>query len=299
MQDMMISTRDLSKRYGRTLAVDRVDLDLAPGKVYALAGRNGAGKSSLIKMLLGLEPVTDGKATVLGLDSRSDHVEIRQRVGYVPETHHIYGWMTVEEVCRFTAGFYPSWDLDLCRQLLDDFGLDRAKKVSGLSRGMTAKAALVLALAHRPELLILDEPTSGLDAVVRKQFLESIVSVAADEGRTVLISSHLLAEVERICDTVLLLDRGKLLFAEDAESLRERVREITVTFDGDPPDATGLPETAVLTKAPHEWRMIVPHFTPETPGSIQEWAGPSAAIATRAPGLEEIFIALTGNSPEE
>jgi len=131
-------------------------------------GRNGAGKTSLIKTLLGLIPMSSGSADVLGMSSLKDHVQIRKRVGYVPEAHNLYKWMTIEETVRFVSAFYPTWDGSLCDELLCKFGLDPRKKIAELSRGMVAKTGLTLALSHKPDLLILDEPTGGLDAVIRK-----------------------------------------------------------------------------------------------------------------------------------
>ena len=216
MDDAVIRTEKLTKRYKKQTAVSEVSLEVPPGKIFALMGRNGAGKSSLIRMLLGLTPITAGRATVLGLDSAKEHVAIRARVGYVPEAHHMYRWMTIGEVVRFTASFYPTWNEKSCADLIRKFDLDPSKRIKELSRGMVAKVALTLALAHEPRLLVLDEPTDGLDAVVRKEFLESIVSVAADEGRTVLISSHLLQDVERVADRVALMEESRIGLVEDA-----------------------------------------------------------------------------------
>jgi len=291
MGDAVIQTSGLTKRYGKLLAVDGVTLDVQPGKVFALMGRNGAGKTSLIRMLLGLTPITDGSATVLGLGSAKEHVEIRRRVGYVPETHHMYRWMTVHEIVRFCSAFHPSWNPELCEQLLTRFGLDPAKKIKELSRGMVAKVALTLALVHEPKLLVLDEPTSGLDAIVRKEFLESIVNVAADEGRTVFISSHLLNDVERVADRVALMESGKIQLVEETEKLKSRMREIKVTFGNGAPETFELPGVVSLKKERHEWLMILENFGPDTLSQLKARL-PGAAIEPRDMSLEEIFIAL-------
>lgn len=306
----VIRTEQITKRYGRQTAVDGVDLKVPEGKVFALMGRNGAGKTSLIRMLLGLTPISGGRAEVLGLDSAKKSVEVRARVGYVPEAHHMYRWMTVAEIVRFTAAFYPTWNDALCAELLRKFNLDPAKRIKELSRGMVAKTALTLALAHEPRLLILDEPTDGLDAVVRKEFLESIVSVAADEGRTVVISSHLLQDVERVADRVALMDGSRLRFVEDTESLKERVREVKLTFAGDAPelpvaeDANLAKDNTDLRKAlpglvssrreKHEWLLVLDNHGP---GTMAELAArfPGARIETRGMTLEDIFVALVGS----
>lgn len=296
MSDPVIRTQRLTKRYGRQTAVDAVDLEVPEGKVFALMGRNGAGKTSLIRMLLGLAPITSGAATVLGRDAAREPLEIRRRVGYVPETHHMYRWMTVEEIVRFTASFYPTWNAALCAGLVRAFGLDPSQRIRDLSRGMVAKVALTLALAHEPRLIVLDEPTDGLDAVVRKEFLESVVRVAADEGRTVFMSSHLLQDIERVADRVALMDGSRLRFVEDADALKARVREIKATFPGDAPPKPDLPGVVSFRREPREWLMVVENFGPDTmPALCARW--PEARLDARPMTLEEVFVALVGTAP--
>ena len=293
MTEPVIHTENLTKRYGKLLAVDGVSLDVPPGCVFALMGRNGAGKTSLIRALLGLTPISSGSATVFGLSSAKDHVEIRRRVGYVPESHHQYRWMTVAELTRFTSAFYPSWDQELCDACIERFGLDRSKKIKELSRGMVAKVALTLALAHKPQLLVLDEPTGGLDAVIRREFLESVVDVAADEGRTVLISSHLLSDVERVADRVALLHEGELRLVEDAQALKARVREAALTFAGDPPDDLEIDGCLAAHREGHEWRVVLDDWGSGTVPRLRAQFG-DATVSSRDLSLEEIFVALVG-----
>ena len=305
MDDAVIRTEGLTKRYGKQTAVSEVSLEVPPGKIFALMGRNGAGKSSLIRMLLGLTPISDGRATVLGLDSAKQHVAIRGRVGYVPEAHHMYRWMTISEVVRFTAPFYPTWNEKSCSDLIRKFDLDPSKRIRELSRGMVAKVALTLTLAHEPRLLVLDEPTDGLDAVVRKEFLESIVSVAADEGRTVFISSHLLQDVERVADRVALMEESRIGLVEDTDTLKARFRELKITFSDGAPSvlsrstergaAFEMPGILSLRKEPREWLMVFEQFGPETIRQLQSKL-PGAQIVARDMTLEEIFVALVGKS---
>ena len=298
MDDAVIRTEGLTKRYGKQTAVSEVRLEVPPGKIFALMGRNGAGKSSLIRMLLGLTPITAGRASVLGIDSEKQHVAIRERVGYVPEAHHMYRWMRIAEVVRFTASFYPTWNEKSCADLIRKFDLDPSKRIGELSRGMVAKVALTLALAHEPRLLVLDEPTDGLDAVIRKEFLESIVSVAADEGRTVLISSHLLQDVERVADRVALMEEGRIGLVEDADTLKARFCELKITFSDKAPTAFDMPGVLSLHKEPHEWLMVFEKFGPETLAQLQSKL-PGVQIVARDMTLEEIFVALVGKSASE
>ena len=294
----VIETRGLTRRFGKKLVVDSLDLAVPRGCVYGLAGRNGAGKTTTIRMLLGLLSRTRGSAKVLGLDPKKKDVAIRRRVGYVPETHHIYPWMKVREVMRFCAPFYPTWNPDRCRELLDRFGLDEGQKVRELSRGMVAKVALTLALAHEPELLVLDEPTSGLDVVVRREFLESVVRLIAEENRTVFISSHLLADVERVADRIALLDNGKLKLVEDLADLKARFRRVELSFADEPPESLPVEGIRHLTKDGRRWEAIFDRFSQ---GAIEELraAFPSAQIEAKDMGLEDIFVALVGGRTGE
>ncbi len=289
----VIETDELTKRFGKTLAVDSLDLQVQRGQVYGLAGRNGSGKTTTIRCLLGLLRPTAGSAKVLGLDPKKKDVEIRRRVGYVPETHHIYPWMKVREVMKFCAPFYPTWDWSRCKELLDRFDLDERKKIKELSRGMVAKVALTLALVHDPELLILDEPTSGLDVVVRREFLESIVRLIAERGRTVFISSHLLTDVERVADRIALMDEGKLKLVEELSSLKGRFRRVEIAFSANPPDKLPVEGIMRIDKDGPRWDVIFDGFGPSAIEELKT-AHPAAQIEEKSMGLEDIFVALVG-----
>src|SRR5258708_6067835 len=224
----------ITKRYRDQLALDDVSLEVPPGVVVALLGENGAGKTTTLRILLGLTQADSGEAEVLKLDSRTQGEEIRRRVGYVPERPTLYEWMTIAEIGWFAAGFYPSGYLAKYRELVQQFELPADRKVKELSKGMRAKVALALGMAHEPELLILDEPTSGLDPLVRREFLESMVDVAA-AGRTVLLSSHQIGEVERGADIIAILKQGKLLAVERLDDLNNQTPERALTLQNEAP----------------------------------------------------------------
>ncbi len=215
----VIRLEHVVKRYGDVLALSDVSLEVPPGVVFALLGENGAGKSTAIRILLGLEEPDAGRAKVLGLDSRRQSLEIRRSVGYVSERPTLYEWMTVDEIGWFTAGFYADGFLPRYRALVQQYQLPPQKKLKALSKGMRAKVALALALGHDPDLLVLDEPTSGLDTLVRREFLESMVDRAAT-GKTVFLSSHQIHEVERVADFVAILHGGELVVVERLEQLK-------------------------------------------------------------------------------
>ena len=226
----VIELANVSKRYGKNTALERVSLAVPTGIVFALLGENGAGKTTAIRLMLGLTDATAGDVRVLGLDTRQSGLEIRRRVGYLPERPTLYEWMTAAEIGWFTAGFYPDGFEFEFRRLVENFRVPLDRKLSQLSKGMRAKVALSLAMAHRPELLILDEPTSGLDTMVRREFLESMVDIAA-EGRTVLLSSHQIGEVERVADVVAIVHAGRVLLVERLDELKRTTRQVSVTME--------------------------------------------------------------------
>jgi ABC-2 type transport system ATP-binding protein len=183
----------LTKRFGRTTVVDNLSLSVLPGTTLGLIGPNGAGKSTTIRMLMGMLSITAGQARVLGIDPVCDAVGVKRRVGYVPESHHIYRWMRVDDVIWFVKSFYEKWNDDVCRTLLELFGLDGRRKIEHLSKGMLSKVSLLVAICHEPELLILDEPLSGLDPVAREEILDGVLRTICDTRRTVVFSSHSLS----------------------------------------------------------------------------------------------------------
>ncbi len=285
----VIEFNGVTKRFGSTVAVDDVSFNVPNGVVFALLGENGAGKTTSIRTLLGLERPTSGTATVLRLDSRKKGIEIRRRVGYVPEQTTLYDWMTVIEIGWFTAGFYPEGFLPKFYDLAKEFDLPLKRKIKHLSKGMRAKVSLALAMAHTPELLILDEPTSGLDTLVRRSFLESMVDVAAD-GRTVLLSSHQIPEVERVADIVAIMNQGKLLVCEPLEQLKSRLEQWTISLaDG----ASQLPEldAEVLLEEKHgrQYQLTVSQPEPESLWKLRDHPA-IEEIEVNVPSLEEIFV---------
>lgn len=285
-----ISLQNVSKRYGSIVALDNVSFDVPAGSVCALLGANGAGKSTTLKILLGLVSPDSGTAKVGNLDSRLDTLDIRRTVGYVPERPALYEWMTVEEIGWFAAGLYPADYQKEFQKLLDRYALNAKQKIKELSKGNRSKVALALALAHQPGVLILDEPTSGLDPLVRREFLESMVDVAA-EGRTVIISSHQVQEVERVADRVVILLHGKLVCHERLDELKQSAREVSAILAPGvttPPDIPG----EVLAHLPmgHEHVWLVRDLN-ET-----EWRSRCQATNTiteiRQPDLEELLLLL-------
>ncbi len=246
----------VTKRFRSGVAVDDMNLTIPRGTTLGLIGPNGAGKTTTVRILMGTLAPTAGHVRVLGMNAAT----IRHRVGYVPERHDIYPWMTVAEAISFTATFYPTWDAGYCRELLDLFALDVRKRVKQLSKGMLVKLGLLLAVSHRPELLILDEPTSGLDPIVHDDFLEALLHSICGRGTTVLYSSHNLEDIRRLADSVCILRAGKILVHSGVDELLASVKRIRVVLiDGQLPH--WVPEGTLAQRIQNrEWLLTVGHF---------------------------------------
>src|ERR1041384_1885341 len=230
LTNVPIHLHNLSRRFGPKVALNNVSLDVVRGQVFGLVGENGAGKTTLIKHVLGLLKAEAGAGRVFGLDPVADPVGVLGCIGYLSEERDLPAWMRVGELLRYTESFYPKWDSNYAEALRKQFALDPNAKVKNLSRGELAKAALLVALAHRPELLVLDEPSSGLDPLVRRDILEAIIRTITDEGRTVLFSSHLLDEVERVADHVGMMMDGQIVVQGALDEIRETHCRLTLRF---------------------------------------------------------------------
>src|SRR6476620_1533638 len=240
--DKTIEICDVTRQFGAKRALDNVSLVVPRGIVFGLVGANGAGKTTLIKHVLGLLKAQTGSVRVFGLDPVKQPVNVLSRVGYLSEEGDLPGWMRVDELLRYMRAFYPTWDEAYAQDLRRQFALDPATKVKNLSKGQRARAGLVVALAYRPELLLLDEPSSGLDPIVRRDILGAIVRTIADEGRTVLFSSHLLEEVERVSDCVAMLKEGRIVFCDSLDQIKQSHARVTLRFEDSltaPPSLAG------------------------------------------------------------
>src|SRR5881392_2148302 len=224
MNDSVIAISELTRRFGAKTALASVSLAFPRGAVYGLVGANGAGKTTLIRHILGLLRAESGSVRVFGLDPVADPVGVLSRIGYLSEENDLPGWMRVDELIRYSRAFYPAWDDAYAEELRRTFALDAAAKIKNLSRGQRARLGLLTALAYRPELLVLDEPSSGLDPIVRRDILGAVIRTIADEGRTVLFSSHLLEEVEQVADHVTMISQGRIVLSAPLGEIKESHR---------------------------------------------------------------------------
>lgn len=228
---LAIETQNLVKAYGSHKAVRGLNLTVPTGSVCAFLGQNGAGKSSTLRMLMGMVRPTSGTGQIFGLriDDERDSIRIRERVAFVAEDKRLYDYMTVGQIIRFTRSFFPNWRHDLERRLLKQFELPPDRRIRKLSKGMRTKLALLLGFARGSDLLILDEPTEGLDPVSIEEVLQTIVSMVTD-GMSVFFSSHQISEVEQIAEHVLIIDRGVLVLDSPMDQIKEQYRQVQAVF---------------------------------------------------------------------
>ena len=288
---LAISTDGLTKCYGGTPVVHGLNLKVPVGCVYGLLGRNGTGKSTTIKMLTGMVQPDAGSATVLGDDATVLSPETRAKVAYVAEGHPLYRLMTIGQIGRFTEQFYPNWNGDLFGKVLDHFELSPQKRIWRLSRGQRAQVALALAVAPDPELLILDDPTLGLDTVVRRDFLESMIQIIQRQGRTILFSSHVLGDVERVADRIGILVGGVLRVDCPTDHFKQVVRKLVLTFDG-PPQPWPTSEGVVSDVAIGSRREIVLANYSDEHYETAKSLGPRVIDVVEL-GLEDAFVEYT------
>jgi ABC-2 type transport system ATP-binding protein len=286
-----ILTQRLTKYYGRKPVVHSLDLRVPQGSVYGFLGRNGAGKSTTIKMLTGMVHPDYGKAFVLGEDVAQLAPATRARIAYLAEGHPLYRWMAVGEMARFARSFYTTWDDRLLEQILDHFALPRRGKIRRLSNGQRAQLSLALAVAPDPELLILDDPTLGLDTVVRREFLESLIQVIQRRGRTILFSSHILGDVERVADRIGILVDGVLRVDCPTDTFKESVRKVVLEFGRTPPDFPGCGGLVSSRQVAASLELVVVGFG-ESQRQVCESLEPRS-IDVLELNLEDAFIEYT------
>jgi ABC-2 type transport system ATP-binding protein len=293
MSEPVIAVRGLRKSFGRQCVLDGVDLDVPRGSITGFLGLNGTGKSTTIRILLGLLTPDGGDCRVAGLDPRAEAVAVRQRVGYMAENQTMFGWMRVGELIRWCGAFYPTWNATFADQLREQVGLAAGKKVGTLSKGQMSKLALLLALAHEPELVILDDPVLGLDPLARRDFLRDVIGQLQARDVTVFFSSHLLYEIEPICDRVAILHNGRILTSGGVDELRGRVKRVELRLD----PAGQLPNVPTLLDVQRhddQWALTVADLEAARPalGAVSR-----DGLAVVDLNLDEIFEAYVAGRP--
>ncbi|HUI57099.1 MAG TPA: ABC transporter ATP-binding protein [Bryobacteraceae bacterium] len=287
-----IRTHALTRRYGGTVALDGLDLEVPEGSIFGLVGPNGAGKTTAIKVLMNLQRPSSGRAEVLECDSVRLGPSHFAQIGYVSENQKLPGGMTVEGFMNYLRPFYPTWDDALADELIRQFDLPRTRKLRHLSHGMFMKAAMASSLAYRPKLIVLDEPFTGLDPLVRDELIEGLLP--RTENTTVFISSHDLSEIESFASHIGFLDRGRLQFSEEMGSLAARFREVEVTLER---------PAAIPQQWPATWlnaqqsaaviRFVDSQFEAErTMAEVERLFGGGLQVAVNPMPLRAIFVTL-------
>ena len=288
MTEQVIHVNGLSHRYGKTDALNGASFHVPRGSVTGLLGPNGSGKTTAIHILIGILRRSGGDVTVLGMDPERDAVAIRGRIGFVPEDPHGEPLFTVNSQLNFLKAFYPSWDDALQQQMLEQLDLDPGKKVKSLSRGERSKLALIGAMSHRPELLVLDDPTLGLDPMARREFMEGMIAVLAEEGRTVFFSTHHMQDIEKVADRVIMVNNGRTIFEDELDTIKSNWRCYRLTFDGEEaPAELKLPGLMRWIPEGRAGRAIFENFIDESTAAMNQAASSVEALPF---DLEDIFV---------
>lgn len=285
----VVEIHNLSRRFGQKTALDDVSLTLPAGTVLGLVGENGAGKTTLIRHVMGLLKAEQGSVRVFGMDPVLEPVQVLSRIGYLSEEPDLPGWMRVHELIRYVAAFYPTWDAQYAAQLQKDFALDLSARIKHLSKGQRARAGLLCALAYRPDLLVLDEPSSGLDPIVRRDILSAIIRTIADEGRTVLFSSHLLSEVERVSDRIAMIKSGRVVFCDTTQAVRDAHTRITIRFDQPREQPPAMDGALTWEGRGREWTAVMSMSAEQA--RLAASALGAQVVEQSALNLDEIFLA--------
>jgi ABC-2 type transport system ATP-binding protein len=295
MNDLAFSLSGIGKKYPY-FALENINLDLPTGTIMGLIGPNGAGKSTTIRILMGLVHQDCGQVDVLGHPMPAEQVAAKWDIGFASEDMRLYDPMTLAWHMNFARSIYPNWDAPYAQLLLKRFGLRAEQKIQGLSHGQRVKSVLLLMLARRPKLLILDEPTTGLDPVARHEILRELTDVMADEGRSILFSSHNTQDVEQISDRITFIDRGRILDSMDKESYLDRWRRMRIEV----PSGMELPALPGVIGIKRNGRLAIATsnaFVPGLPNAYETSGAHVHSVETMT--LEEIFVANVEHSREE
>lgn len=287
---VILNIKGLDKSFGRHRVFSGLTLSLEAGKVYGLLGRNGEGKTTLIRILMGVIPADRGEIFYKNKKISFDSALHKKEIGYIPEDSFFFGRMKVGELLDFNAPFYPRWDGRRAEDFLTRFSLDRRTRIRTLSRGMKLKLAMAVALAAKPEALILDDPTSGLDVPTRFDFLQDIVKELADAGTTIFFSTHLVHELERIVEHVFILHGGRLILDQDYQAVKDLTRRVRLSFENPPPEKLGLGGVLTERRDGRRVELVVYPWAEQTKASVERLS--PSHLEIEPVSLEDIFRAF-------
>lgn len=288
--EQVLEAQGLTKEVGGKRILKGLDLSMHRGEVVGLLGKNGAGKSTLMDVLLGFSLPTRGESRVFG--DRSDRMQpaTKSRVGFVPQSDELMGTMTGRQHLSLTASFYDHWDWNLIQRLSTEWQVPLDRRISALSGGERQKVATLMALGHQPELLVMDEPASGLDPVARRQFMRTILDIASDSSRTILYSSHIVADIERTASHIWVMREGEMVWKGELDHLKESVVRIRIRSDRDLDPALEFPGQLTLSMSGRNATAVLSDWSPGRATEVEQLLG--ARIETEVLGLEDIFLAV-------
>jgi ABC-2 type transport system ATP-binding protein len=292
----VIEVSGLKKRFEKVDALDGLELTVPRGSICGFLGRNGAGKTTTLKCLFGMVRPDSGTTAVLGLPASDEavSVQIRRRAAFVPETKTLLPYMSVEQVVRFTRGFFPGWRSDVEKRLLEEFELPQDRMIPKLSKGMLSKLHFVLALSRGCEVLVLDEPTDGLDPVATEQVLQALVSYVAEQEGTILFSTHRLPEVEQIADRITMIDEGRTVLETSLDDLKAECRRVTAVFDEGAEDrAKEFEGAGIVTAKGRVVTVLVYRSASEIERKAREMG--ASSVESGPVGLKELFLEIVRN----
>ncbi len=294
----ILRIHNLSKAFGRKGVLQNFNLTLEKGKVYGLLGKNGEGKTTLIRIIMGIIPSDSGEMFYKGQKIKFNDSSYKKEIGYIPEEAFFFRWMRISELLAFNSAFYPAWNAKKAEDYLERFSLPGAAKIGQLSRGMKLKLGLAVALAAKPELLILDDPTSGIDVPTRQDFLKDIIAELSDAGTTILFSSHLVHELERIVERLGILEGGNLILDEDYQTVKSLTQRIRLTFEGPVPEKWGFDGILQEKLGPNRCELTVYPWDEDKEKRLRA-LGPSS-LEKESLALEEIFVSfISAGGPNE
>ena len=293
-QPPALSLEAVTKRYDDRPVLDSLFLSVPAGSVLGLLGKNGAGKTTLIKCALGLVRPNSGVVTLLGEPAHELSASAKARLGYVPQEISLYPWMRVRQLLEYTSAFYPKWNNALVEQLLADWELNPVDKIGKMSVGTRQKLAIILALAHEPDLLILDEPAASLDPSARREFLKTVLTIAAEGKRTVVFSTHITSDLERVADRVAILRRGKIAYEGELDVLKDSVKRLHVTSSNPLPLNLDVPGAVRIRVEGNQALVSVRDATDELIESLRR--NHAATVHVEDLNLEDIFVEVQHDS---
>jgi ABC-2 type transport system ATP-binding protein len=283
-----IQISKISKSYKKEQVLTELDWSIKQGDVIGLLGKNGAGKSTLINAILNINPADSGSVTLLGEDNKTLTSETKARIGYVPQQNDEISWLTVKELILFKKQFYSHWNDSKVAELISRWEINTSKKMSELSVGQGQRVLIILALAHEPDLMIFDEPAAALDPAGRRDFLKEIVNLAADENKTIIFSTHITTDLERVANKVAILHKGKICHFDDLDNVKENVVKVSVI--GDQPSSTNIPHAINTVQDTHQVSGVVTQVDLQWKKELES-QGHKVDITPMS--LEDIFLELT------